>query len=292
MKKIIYILSAILITFLLIIKFNVSAMSIPNVSEIRIFNLAWYEIPGGTSDTQYYDLVVEVEPGIYDGINEVIIGEAETLSLYGVLVFQYPRSLSTPLDNKCIKFYPLSGSPFTYTNVDFMAVKKFSNKLELYINNDTYTYQPYNTRIEGFRAEYIADWDYQDGYNDGYNIGYQEGREAGYNAGSETGYEHGYIVGYDEGWEEGNEIGYNGGYQEGHEAGYQEGHEAGYNIGYNAGINEQLDDKDFTVLLKSVFLAIGTFLGINLIPGISIGAIISVPIVFGIIAFIIGKRKD
>lgn len=284
MKKIFYILSAIIVTFLLTIKFNVSALSIGNVSQIRIFNLVWYEIEGGPSDTTYYDLVVEVQPGVYDLIDQVIIGESETLNLYGVIVFQYPRSLSSPMDQKTITFYPLSGNPIYYDNIEFMAVKKFTNRLELYINNNTHFYQPYDTRIEGFRMEYTADWDYQDGYNDGYNKGFQEGREAGYEAGNEAGYEHGYIDGYNEGWEEGNEQGYN--------RGYQKGHEAGYNVGYNAGINEQLEDKDFTNLLKSVFIAMGSFLSINLLPGISIGAIIAVPIVFGIIAFILGRRKD
>src|SRR5690606_5254797 len=123
-------------------RFNVSAKSIPNVSEIRIFNLVWYEIPGGPSDTQYYDLLVETQPGLYDEINTVIIGEVETLSLYGVIVFQYPRSLSSPMDLKTITFYPLSGSPIRYDNVDYMVIKKFTGRLELYINNDTYTYQP------------------------------------------------------------------------------------------------------------------------------------------------------
>lgn len=288
MKKIFYILSAIVLTFLLITKFNVSALSIGNVSEIKIFNLVWYELPPeqcGMSDLTCYELVVELQPGVYEEINQVIINEPETLNLYGVIVFQYPRSLSTPMDEKRITFYPLSGNPISYNNIEYMAVKKFTNRLELYINNDVFNYQPNDTRIEGIRYEYyIPDYDYDDGYQHGYNDGYQSGREAGYQAGSEVGYEYGYDDGYNEGWENGNETGYNRGYEEGHEIGYQ--------TGYNAGISEQIQDKDFTNLLKSVFVGIGSFLGINLLPGITIGAIIAVPIVFGIIAFILGKRKD
>ena len=284
MRKIYYIISAVVLTFLLIARFNVSALSIGNVSEVRIFSLTWNEIEGGPSDTQYYDLVVETELGVYDNINLVIISEVETLSLYGVIVFQYPRSLSTPLDSKTLTFYPFSGNPIHYNDVRYMAIKKFSNKLELYINDDTYVYIPWDTRIEGFRSEYIADWDYDDGYNDGYNQGYQEGRQQGYQSGLDAGYEDGRSDGYNEGYEEGKE--------DGKTIGYNQGYDEGYNEGYNKGLNEQAEEQGFTVLLKSVFVAIGTFLGINLLPGISIGAIIAVPIVFGIIAFIIGKRKD
>lgn len=97
-----------------------------------------------------------------------------------------------------------------------------------------------------------------------------------------------YNKGYNKGYEKGKEDGK----IEGRQGAYQEGYDNGYQNGYNKGLSEQLDDKDFTVLLKSAFLAIGTFLGINLIPGISIGAIIAVPIVFGIISFILGRKKD
>lgn len=114
--------------------------------------------------------------------------------------------------------------------------------------------------IDYLKEESINAGDLLAEYNKGYNRGYEKGKEDG-------------II-------------------EGRQGAYQEGYDNGYQNGYNKGLSEQLDDKDFTVLLKSAFLAIGTFLGINLIPGVSIGAIIAVPIVFGIISFIIGKRKD
>lgn len=98
------------------------------------------------------------------------------------------------------------------------------------------------------------------------------------------GYDAGYTDGYTDGYDVGGAVGF--------EDGYFYGHDIGYNKGYNDGINEQLADKDFTHMLKSVFVGVGSFLGINLLPGITIGAIIAVPIVFGIIAFILGKRKD
>lgn len=141
---------------------------------------------------------------------------------------------------------------------------------------------------------------FEDGYNSGYENGFENGKEAGYDEGyiigRDDGYNNGYNVGYNDGLEVSYDLGYNDGYEDGKEYGINFGREhwydVGYQAGYNAGINEQLADKDFSNLLRSVFIAIGTFLGINLLPGISIGAIIAVPIVFGIIAFILGRKKD
>ena len=90
-----------------------------------------------------------------------------------------------------------------------------------------------------------------------------------------------YSEGYNEGWEKGNEKGYNRGYNEGYDEGrddgYREGLDEGYDLGYGDGYNEVRSD-----LLKLVFIAIF----------IAIGTIIAVPIVFGVIAFILVRKKD
>ncbi|HEY8363657.1 MAG TPA: hypothetical protein VIK77_12450 [Tissierellaceae bacterium] len=288
MKKIYFIISSIILILLLIIKFNVNAYDITNISEVKVFNLVWEEIPVnecGMSDLTCYNLVAEIRPGVYEDINEVIIHEPTEMKLYGLIIFQYPRSLSIPTDEKRISFYPLSGSPIIFDNIDFMAVKKFTNRLELYINNEVFYYQPYDTRIEGIRYKYfIPEYDYEEGYEAGYKEGFQAGKSSGFKEGEQFGYNNGLADGFSEGWDEG--------YNAGKEKGYSEGYNIGYNEGYNTGIIEQIDDKDFTNLLKSVFVGIGSFLGIKLLPGITIGAIIAVPIVFGIISFILGRKKD
>ena len=130
--------------------------------------------------------------------------------------------------------------------------------------------------IDYLKTGVISEEDLLREFSRGYDVGYSAGQNAGYN------------VGYSDGYNDGVDVGRVYGYNEGYSVGRSEG----YNIGYNDGINAQLEDKDFTHLLKSVFIGIGSFLGINLLPGISIGALIAVPIVFGIISFIIGKRKD
>lgn len=87
------------------------------------------------------------------------------------------------------------------------------------------------------------------------------------------------------------------GYQDAIDVGYNWGLEDGKILGFNEGKQKGLlegaaaaNDFSFMGLVSQVFVGLGSLLAINLLPGISIGAIISVPIVFGIIWFIIGKR--
>lgn len=62
------------------------------------------------------------------------------------------------------------------------------------------------------------------------------------------------------------------------------------NYRYNQGLTET-DATGFNSLLVTVFSGLGSLLAIEILPNIYIGAIIAVPLVFGIIAFILGKRK-
>lgn len=102
--------------------------------------------------------------------------------------------------------------------------------------------------------------DYQDGYTEGWNASILENKDHWVNTGVLMGYQDGYAIGKQD----------------------------GYDIGFPEG---QATDFGFTTLLASVFVGVGSFLSINILPNISIGAIIAVPIVFGIIYFIIGRRK-
>lgn len=288
-KWIYYILSTIIIVFLLTTRFNVNAMSMSNVTEIKFYNLIW-ELKGSWGDMQEYRLSIEVKPGQYETLHYIATTEVENLNLYGVMAFQYPVFKSHTLDDRRVYYRRDSNSEFQhFYDVEFIVLKKMSNKCELYIKNNGVIHKldffPGSSDLGGIRITYyIPDYTYEDGYNEGYNNGYIDGIEAGYMDGEEKGYGMGFEDGYNQGYTNGEDAGYN----QGHEDGYN----TGYNIGYNTGINEQLADKDFTNLLKSVFIAMGSFLSINLLPGISIGAIIAVPIVFGIIAFILGRKKD
>lgn len=132
---------------------------------------------------------------------------------------------------------------------------------------------------------------YESGYNNGYNIGYQKALEGLDN-------ENLYIEAYIEGAKEGRLKGIA---EENKrmlpllEEKEQEGFKKGYQEGYAKGANDILQEGGqfgFLGVLTAIFSGIGVFLGIELLPNITLGAIIAVPIVFGIIAFILGRRKD
>lgn len=112
---------------------------------------------------------------------------------------------------------------------------------------------------------------YNDGYNDGYDYAY------------ELGYINGKYFGYNDGLEK---VFYDGfvGTQYSNENSFP------YNKGFNDGVATN-SDFSFVGLLEQIFVGLGSLLAINLLPGISIGVIIAVPLVFGIIYFILGKRR-
>ncbi|MEM0173882.1 MAG: hypothetical protein QXI16_05185 [Sulfolobaceae archaeon] len=83
------------------------------------------------------------------------------------------------------------------------------------------------------------------------------------------------------------------GFNEGKKAGYAEGLEYGEAIGRNKGFNDgvaSVNDYSFTGLLFQIFTGIGSLFAIELLPNITIGALVAIPLVFGIIYFILGKR--
>lgn len=55
---------------------------------------------------------------------------------------------------------------------------------------------------------------------------------------------------------------------------------------------ESDDELGFGGLLSASFVALSSLLAIELLPNISLGMIIAIPIVFGVIAFILGRRKE
>lgn len=268
MRKI-FIFFTMILCFLFLTTLNVDAMTIPNTSEVKFYNLVWLEkVTWG--DTTEYDLVVEIGPGNYEPINVILTYESEFLKLYGVVVFNYPRILDTAIDTKSIYYQKKPDTQYqSFKGVDFIAVKKMSNKLEIYLNtaNETYNLDYYEgiSDLGGIRVtHYIPELTYEDGYQDGYSVGYGEGLEKGKTLADE--------------WE--------------FTRGYNNGYSVGYDKGYNKGISENFETGGFGLMLKQVFTSVGSFLEIELLPGIPFSAIIAVPIVFGIISFILGRRKE
>jgi len=90
---------------------------------------------------------------------------------------------------------------------------------------------------------------------------------------------------------------YNTGFRNGKDKGLEEGQSEASSYWYYEGFREGKEeglrlstDHSFYSIISQVFSGIGTFLAIELLPNITFGAIFAVPLVFGIIFFIIGKR--
>jgi len=142
-------------------------------------------------------------------------------------------------------------------------------------------------------------------YNRAYQIGYEEAKQYYYEKGYNEGYELISEVEFEKGFQQGLNDGYNNGYQDGIDAVYYDGfggfinpstgnpYDENYSYPYGKGYNNGLQsDKDYSFMgiLFQVFGGLGALLTIELLPNITIGAIVAVPLVFGIIYFILGKR--
>src|SRR5690606_18984887 len=145
-------------------------------------------------------------------------------------------SKSTLVDEKRIIYrenYPSGQQVFWGVNIDYIAVKKMSDKGVLYIDYDGSThilnYFSGISTLEIIRFQYyIPDYSLDDAYNKGYADGYTDGKTVA----DELKYEKGYIEGFNEGFEEGYDRGYNKAYEE---INLNEEYMLGYRDGFKAG---------------------------------------------------------
>jgi hypothetical protein len=87
---------------------------------------------------------------------------------------------------------------------------------------------------------------------------------------------------------EGYDTGYDTGYFDGDSQGYLDGFEFGYESGFEDGFNELNNTASgLFQILGSAFTAIGSIFNIMILPGITIGMLVFVPIIFALLLFII-----
>ena len=83
--------------------------------------------------------------------------------------------------------------------------------------------------------------------------------------------------------------GYGKGYEEAYEKGYNEAYDEAYNKGYKKGKNEAvMEDLDLFGYLQALFgeQGLGRLLKLELLPGVSLGAVIMIPLAFFLVSFI------
>lgn len=150
---------------------------------------------------------------------------------------------------------------FYYEQIAQVSEETFFNRFVQDYLSDVLNYIKYYVRIG----------------NEFYNIGYLDGHA--------DGYDKGYDIGYDDGYDDGHSDGYDDGYEVGHSDGYSEGH----SIGKNEGLNE--GSSAWGVLFSAMLSTFGAVLSIEIFPNLTIGMIAAVPLILGLLAFIIGVAK-
>ena len=180
--------------------------------------------------------------------------------IYTLPIYQVPYKFLLWSDNSIlVADLGKTIDTITFSTTDIIFLKNGIPTLN--IPNTQYDYLSLEVRLLGTAVDdYNAG--YENGLNDGKTIGFNEGKQEGLSEGWDNGYSYGYGKGKDEGFE----------------------------LGLKEAGNDNI--MGFTALLTTVFNGIGTFLAIELIPNISIGALVLIPIVFGLILFVLGKRGD
>ena len=116
------------------------------------------------------------------------------------------------------------------------------------------------------------------------------------------GYEDGHFIGYEDGFETGQQTGQQNIYNNGANAwglletnawdyinGWNIGQSSGYTTGYNLGVLEVMDESlNIGTFIQVAADGVGGLLAVELLPNISLGMIVAVPLVFGLMAFVIG----
>jgi len=101
-------------------------------------------------------------------------------------------------------------------------------------------------------------------------------------------YSAGYTDGYDAGLQENNEQAFNDGFSAGYDDGYTDGQVYYYNQGYDAGFQDGLNEDAFGMgWLLAFFGLFGQIFSIQLLPGLTIGMIVGIPVVFTTFRFFI-----
>lgn len=150
---------------------------------------------------------------------------------------------------------------FIYTRVVSESEKNRALLYRLYLNNLRFDNTQLFTSSYAFNNIVKYDMAYNDGYNDGEAYGYS------------TGYQYGYRIGTEEATEE----------LTNYYTKPNEGYQTIYSKGYNDGENAQIDFGFFT----NIFNDVDAFFSIHIAPFLTIGELITAPLIIYFVWFII-----
>lgn len=214
-------------------------------------------------------------------------------------------------DNVSISFLYIGELKETF-NIDYFVPYQYPF-VKIITDNETFYNSGYESGLyDGYANGYQAGYDqgYLVGMNENetsYGQGYNQGYDIGYRKGKWEGQEEGFNKGWQGGLETGKEIGFNNGYKEGVSTVYENGFGGvinpdtnnpydetasyPYGQGYNDGLLSTESGGLWAVLFSAI-LAPFQVLGIEMLPGVTLGMIVAVPLVFGLLAWILSAGKS
>jgi len=261
-------------------------MTIVNGESTNIFGSNWYRftISFLRQGVTFHNLMF----GHVDRVsaNPIIMTTNSTETVLQVL---YDTS-TTFVNNKYWSLYlGTSGTyiyAYVYSSVDGATAEATLQSLidSSYIYFKTASGVSKGQFYDAFFNRYVSA-DTGDAYTSGYNAGYTTGYNIGigqYEVGYEQGYNTGYSIGYDDGAFEVEQL-------------YIDVVLESYDDGYAQGfIDGNIDASDFawtTTMIRWLGTAFASFASIEIVPDLSLGMIMAVPLVLGILTFIVGVAK-
>ncbi len=198
-------------------------------------------------------------------------------------------------------------------NYDAVAINetftlRFYMRLELIggpvydLDVNSFQFRYINMSQTDLLTSYYDFLDINDIYNEGFDAGFASGYQQGYDTGLtdaisisdyESAFNWGVQVGYNQAVNElgSYDAGYSDGVADGLADGLAEGYNSGYSVGYSIGktdgYNEGINDSVSQGWLLSIFNLFGTVLAIELLPNITIGFLVGLPVILGLVFFII-----
>ena len=210
---------------------------------------------------------------LYNAINNRIGSVSNNFTIKIWLPIKNMRDLNIFAKGNNIKLLSSNGSivyQYTQGNNIFDLTLPQDNRDFNFIELSFYDFDSINSNDIVLSVSNSVDYtSFQNGFDEGKKVGYEEGSKDGYIEGKQNGVEEGSQQGYEKGLEEGESVGYEKGYSDG------------------------ISSKGFNpfTLLSTAFDSVSKLLSVNVFGGITLATLVSIPLMFLVVLFILKLMK-
>lgn len=322
MKKMLIILSTsfLMLGIILLTSFQevkaqgLNTYPLENPSNTYEFQLVLNNTQNNTSQTRFIDLELEIDTyyrateqsihNIYTAIGQAFIHYTQSWNDSNLISFisendTITKRIDNGEGNYNLKIkYPINYNDSLITTVGYIGgINENSTVIQdlsvgLSIETEKINNNPRTWYIESFLSYKVGEQDY---YFVTTELEYTFGSSVNGPYYATNGFRIGQTISndYNEGYGAGYTIGVHDGQLQGYDLGYEYGFGDGYNDGFYDGTLEQDTTYKgvFSIITNAIFSPIALIFGIEILPNISLGMIILVPLLFGLIAFVVGGKK-